>query len=76
MSVRSELEETVRRFNAKVQADPTFRKEVQGMNRKVNVDLGEETYNFILNGERIEGIVDGLIRAPPKPNSFAMAVMA
>jgi putative sterol carrier protein len=64
MSVRSELEETVKRFNAKVQADPSFKREVQGMNRKVNVDLGEERYHFILSGERIEGVVDGLLPDP------------
>jgi putative sterol carrier protein len=64
MTVRSELEATATRFNAKVQADPAFKKEVEGITRKVNVDLGAEQYHFLLAHEAVDGVKDGLIADP------------
>jgi putative sterol carrier protein len=64
MSVREELEATAMRFNAKVHEDPAFKREVEGIVRKVNFDLGHEKYNFILENEKIAGVSDGLLADP------------
>ncbi len=64
MESRKILEEVVAQFNAKVESDPLLRKELTGIRKKVQVDLGEEKYYFILEDCKVESVCDGCVPNP------------
>ncbi len=58
--MREALEALVAKFNAKVDADPRLRAELQGIERTVVLDLKDGTkYHFVLKDAHVDGIRDG-----------------
>ena len=64
MASRKVLDEVVAQFNAKVDCDPSLRKELTGIRKKVQVDLGAEKYYFILEDCKVEGVCEGSVPNP------------
>jgi putative sterol carrier protein len=61
MPVKELLQQTVVKFNNKVDSDAKLRAELEGINRKVNVDLESERYSFLLKDCHASEIKDGLL---------------
>jgi putative sterol carrier protein len=54
------LDDAIARFNEKAEKDANFRKELEGVERTVLVDLkGGTTYHFTLRDMRIDGVREG-----------------
>lgn len=63
MSIRSLLEDTIARFHKKVESDPELKKELQGVYKKVNIDLCTEKYHFYLEDAEVNGFDTGLVES-------------
>lgn len=61
MPVKDLLLQTIERFNKKVDSDPKTRKELEGVSKRVNVDLESEKYSFILKDCKAGDFKDGLL---------------
>ena len=64
MAVKQVLDDVVTQFNAKVVCDDTFRKELVGIKKRVQIDLGPEQYYFILDDCKVEGVCVGCVANP------------
>ena len=64
MAVRQVLDDVVAQFNAKVASDEALRRELAGVRKKVQVDLGPEQYYFILADCKVAGVCDGCVERP------------
>jgi hypothetical protein len=64
MAVKQVLDEVVAQFNAKVSCDDSLRKELTGIKKKVQIDLGPEQYYFILENCKVDGVCGGSIANP------------
>jgi putative sterol carrier protein len=64
MTVEPLLQDLVRKFNEKVQTDEKLRGELEGMNKKVLIDLESEKYNFHMHDTMINGFQSGSIIDP------------
>jgi len=63
--MRELLEKAVAKFNAKVAVDPSLRKELAGMTRKILIETKEGArFHFILQDQKVDGVRDGPIEAP------------
>ena len=63
--MRPLLEEAVAKFNAKVEKDPGLQRELEGMERKVLIEVKEgPRYHFVLKDQRVDGVRDGPIESP------------
>ncbi len=65
MNAREALENAAERFNKKACADTELKKELNGMSKRVLVDLGTEKYNFELKECSVPSINDGAPATPP-----------
>ncbi|MCU0861471.1 MAG: SCP2 sterol-binding domain-containing protein [Methanomassiliicoccales archaeon] len=61
---RPVLQDTIDRFNERVAKDPELSKEVSCIKKKVQLDLGCESYYFTLDCGRVERLYDGTIPDP------------
>jgi putative sterol carrier protein len=61
MPVKDLLEETIAKFNAKVEKDDNLQKELECVKKKANVDLGTESYSFELSCSKIHSLREGLV---------------
>ena len=61
MPVKDLLEETIAKFNAKVEKDENLQKELESIKKKANVDLGTENYSFELSGSKIHSLNEGMV---------------
>ncbi|MDD1767417.1 MAG: SCP2 sterol-binding domain-containing protein [Methanomassiliicoccales archaeon] len=64
MTVKHLFEDLVVRFNQKAENDAALQKELEGITRKVQIDLGSEQYRFILENKRITSFDEGRIENP------------
>jgi putative sterol carrier protein len=64
MPVKDLLEETIAKFNARVEKDENLRKELECVKKTANVDLGTERYSFELSCNKIHSLKEGLIENP------------
>lgn len=64
MAVRQVLDDVVSKFNARVSCDDALRKELAGVKKRVQIDLGPEQFYFILENSIVEGVCDGQIENP------------
>jgi hypothetical protein len=64
MAVKEVLDDVVAKFNAKVSCDDSLRRELVGIKKRVQVDLGPEQYYFVLNDAKVEGVCCGCIENP------------
>lgn len=64
MAVRPLLEQTIERFEKKVACDPALQRELEGVNRKINIDLCSEAYHFCLENKQITNFDIGLLDCP------------
>jgi len=64
MSSRKILQDTIDRFHKKVECDPKIRQEMIGIKKCVNIDLGCESYHFILKDAHIDQLCDGMADSP------------
>jgi putative sterol carrier protein len=64
MAVKQVLDDVVTQFNAKVVCDDSLRKELAGIKKRVQIDLGPEQYYFILDDCKVEGICVGSVANP------------
>jgi len=63
--MRELLEQAVAKFNARARTDEKLQKELDGVERKVLLDLKDGTsYHFVLKDRQIGGVVDGPIDKP------------
>jgi len=66
MSARPAIEKLVARFNDRAARDAELNKELQCINRRVQVDLGTEKYYFTLANCKVDTLHDGVM--PDKPD--------
>ena len=64
MAVKQVLDDVVAQFNARVSCDDSLRRELAGIRKRVQVDLGPEQYYFIIDNSKVEGVCDGCIENP------------
>jgi putative sterol carrier protein len=64
MPVKDLLEGTIAKFNAKVEKDDKLKKELEGVKKRANMDLGTETYSFELSNNKIHSMKEGLVDNP------------
>ncbi|WP_019177552.1 SCP2 sterol-binding domain-containing protein [Methanomassiliicoccus luminyensis] len=64
MTVEPLIQDLINRFNDKVDTDEKLRTELNGMDKKVLVDLETEVYNFHLASSKIQNLNTGSIDAP------------
>jgi len=64
MTLKELLNESVNKFNEKVAKDARLQRELDGIKKKVLIDLGTEKYNFSLEEKRILPVNDGEIADP------------
>ena len=63
--MRDLLEQAVAKFNTRARTDEKLQKELDGIERKVLLDLKDGTkYHFVLKDRQIGAVVDGPIEAP------------
>lgn len=63
--MRELLEDAIRKFNAKAQTDEKLRRELEGVERKVFVDLKDgPKYHFVLKHMEIGAVGEGPIDSP------------
>ena len=63
--MRELLEKTIARFNEKAKTDVKLRSELEGIERKVLLDLKDGTmYNFLLKDAHVDGLNDGKVDSP------------
>ena len=59
------LERAVAKFNARAQSDEKLKKELDGIERTVLLDLKDGTkYHFVLKDRQIGAVMDGAVGAP------------
>jgi putative sterol carrier protein len=74
--LKSLLEGAIGKFNAKAAEDPKLAEELEGVERKVMVDVTDgPKYNFKIENKRMTPILDGAIDAPDVTLSGDMATM-
>jgi putative sterol carrier protein len=61
MPVKELLEETIAKFNAKVEKDENLKKELECVIKKANIDLGTECYSFELSCSKIRSLNIGMV---------------
>lgn len=64
MTVEPLLQDLVRKFNEKVLTDESLQSELDGMNKKVLIDLESEKYNFHLHDKKIHDFQSGVLSDP------------
>lgn len=64
MTIEPLLQDLVRKFNEKVQADEKLQGELDGMDKKVLIDLESEKYNFHMHDKMINDFQQGTIIDP------------
>jgi len=64
MTVKCLLEDLVAKFNQKAEKDEALQRELEGITRKVQIDLGSEQYKFVLENKRIGSFAEGKIENP------------
>lgn len=62
MAVRDSIQEMIDKFNSRVENDEKLKKELYGITRRVNIDLGTESYSFVLEGGRVHSFDDGMVQ--------------
>ncbi len=63
--MRELLEQAIEKFNGKAQTDAKLQRELEGIERKVAIDLKDGTmFHFVLKDKRIGPLGDGPIEAP------------
>jgi putative sterol carrier protein len=63
--VRELLTEAIDRFNAKARDDPELAKELEGVTKRVQVELEDgDWYHFVLENAAIAGLHDGGVDSP------------
>jgi putative sterol carrier protein len=63
--VRELLEAAVAKFNAKASSDAGLQKELEGVVRKILLDVKDGAkYHFVLENKRVDGVRDGPVEAP------------
>lgn len=64
MTLFAPLEEMVEKFNRKTAKDDKLRMELEGIRKKINLDLGTESYCFILDNGRAHSLEIGMLQEP------------
>ena len=64
MPVKDLLEETIAKFNAKVEKDENLKKELECIKKKANINLGTECYSFELSCTKIHSLREGMVADP------------
>lgn len=64
MTVKSILESLVVRFNEKARRDEVLQKELEGVRKRVHIDLGQEQYSFVLEDKEIRSFCESSIENP------------
>jgi putative sterol carrier protein len=54
----------INRFNSKVEEDARLKEDLQGIERSIQIEAGEERYYFHLRDGRIEGFSEGTLDNP------------
>lgn len=64
MTVEPLFRDLIEKFNAKADNDESLRSELEGMDKKVLVDLGSEVYNFHLHDQKVHDFKEGRLENP------------
>ena len=64
MTVEPLFLDLINKFNGKVETDEKLQKELEGVEKKVYVDLGQERYCFTLKDKKIQDFHAGTIDNP------------
>ncbi len=64
MTAKQKIEALIVKFNDKVAEDEVLQKELEGLKKTVQVDLGEEQYNFTLQDKKIDCFCEGKLDNP------------
>ena len=58
------LQDMVERFNHKTSKDEKLKEELMGIEKRINLDLGEEHFCFILNNGEAHSLQKGMFSEP------------
>lgn len=64
MDVKEAIEGLIKKFNERVEEDARLRQELEGLERKVQIDLGDQKYFFLLEDCRVHSFSEGTIESP------------
>ena len=64
MAIKDSLLEMIDRFHRKLEGDEKMRAELSGIVRKVNLDLGNEKFSFVLDNGRVHSFSEELLDSP------------
>ena len=64
MTLKESMETLVDKFNDRIQEDPKLHGELQGITKRVHMDLGSVSYSFVLEDCRVDGVIEGAIDSP------------
>jgi len=64
MTVEPLLQDLISKFNDKVDKDEKLRKEIEGMDKRVLIDLECEKYNFHMHDQKINDFREGSMENP------------
>ena len=64
MTMKPKIQMMIDKFHRRMDKDEKARAEVEPFVKKINIDLGAETYSMTLDHARIEGFSEGLLVDP------------
>jgi len=64
MSIKQSIQELIDRFNVKVDEDEGLRHELKGLRKRVQIDLCQEKYYFVLDDCKVHSFSEGSIDSP------------
>lgn len=64
MTVEPLLQDLISKFNDKVDNDEKLRKEIEGMDKRVLIDLESEKYSFHMHDQKINDFREGSMENP------------
>lgn len=61
MTMQPKIQMMIDKFHRRMEKDEEAREQVKTVMKTINIDLGEETYNFRLEAARIDAVREGLV---------------
>ncbi len=61
MAIEDSIQQMIDKFHTKLESDDRMREELSGISKRVNLDLGNERFSFILENGRVHSFRKGLL---------------
>jgi putative sterol carrier protein len=64
MDIKDSIQRMIDRFHTRIENDDKLKAELNGIVKRVNLDLGNEKYSFVLDNGNVNSFQDGLLENP------------